>query len=109
MFYYVPCTEQAYDNLKDLEFVVTAGLVMRNMHRWAAHLMVLFVALHLCRVFYTAAYKPPREFNWKIGVRAVPADAGIVLHRLPAAVGPDSRSGRSPSARASPATRRSSA
>ena len=68
MFYYVPATDYAYQNMKDLEFVVTAGQVLRNMHRWAAHLMVLFVVLHLCRVFYTAAYKPPREFNWVLGV-----------------------------------------
>ncbi|MDO8596950.1 MAG: cytochrome b N-terminal domain-containing protein [Sulfuricaulis sp.] len=68
MFYYVPSTAQAYNDMKDLEFVVTAGQVLRNMHRWAAHLMVLSVALHLCRVFYTAAYKPPREFNWNVGV-----------------------------------------
>jgi len=54
--------------MKDLEFVVTAGLVLRNMHRWAAHLMVVCVILHLCRVFYTAAYKRPREFNWVLGV-----------------------------------------
>jgi quinol-cytochrome oxidoreductase complex cytochrome b subunit len=68
MFYYVPATEHAYQNMKDLEFVVTAGQVLRNMHRWAAHLMVIFVAAHMCRVFYTAAYKPPREFNWVLGV-----------------------------------------
>src|SRR5512135_1478583 len=42
MFYYVPATDYAYDNMKDLEFVVTAGQVLRNLHRWAAHLMVLF-------------------------------------------------------------------
>src|SRR3974390_3006798 len=68
MFYYVPATSSAYQNMKDLEFVVTAGQVLRNMHRWSAHLMVLCVVLHLCRVFYTGAYKPPREFNWVIGV-----------------------------------------
>src|SRR5271157_1183478 len=68
MFYYVPSTEKAYDIMKDLQFVVSAGLVIRNMHRWAAHLMVLFVMLHLCRVFYTGAYKRPREFNWVLGV-----------------------------------------
>ncbi len=68
MFYYVPGTDYAYQNMKDLEFVVTAGQVLRNMHRWAAHLMVLCVALHLCRVFYTGSYKAPREFNWVIGV-----------------------------------------
>lgn len=68
MFYYVPSTTQAYDRMKDLQFVVSAGLVVRNMHRWAAHMMVLFVMLHMCRVFYTGAYKHPREFNWVIGV-----------------------------------------
>jgi quinol-cytochrome oxidoreductase complex cytochrome b subunit len=68
MFYYVPSTERAYSAMKDLQFVVSAGLLMRNMHRWAAHLMVLFVLLHLCRVFYTGAYKRPREFNWVLGV-----------------------------------------
>lgn len=68
MFYYVPSTDTAYQNMKDLEFVVTAGEVLRNMHRWAAHLMVLCVVLHLCRVFYTGGYKAPREFNWVMGV-----------------------------------------
>jgi cytochrome b-561 len=68
MFYYVPSTERAYNVMKDLQFVVSAGLVLRNMHRWAAHLMVIFVLLHMCRVFYTGAYKRPREFNWVIGV-----------------------------------------
>ena len=38
------------------------------MHRWAAHLMVFFVFLHMMRVFYHGAYKPPREFNWVVGV-----------------------------------------
>jgi quinol-cytochrome oxidoreductase complex cytochrome b subunit len=38
------------------------------MHRWAAHLMVMFVLLHMCRVFYTGAYKRPREFNWVLGI-----------------------------------------
>ena len=68
MFYYVPSTTQAYDRMKDLQFVVSAGLVVRNMHRWAAHMMVAFVMLHMCRVFYTGAYKQPREFNWVLGV-----------------------------------------
>jgi quinol-cytochrome oxidoreductase complex cytochrome b subunit len=68
MFYYVPSTEKAYDIMKDMQYVVSAGLVIRNMHRWAAHMMVLFVLLHLCRVFYTGAYKRPREFNWVLGL-----------------------------------------
>jgi quinol-cytochrome oxidoreductase complex cytochrome b subunit len=54
--------------MKDLEFTVSFGLLLRNMHRWGAHGMVIAVFLHMCRVFYTGSYKPPREFNWVIGV-----------------------------------------
>ncbi len=68
MFYYVPSTERAYQSMKDLEFTVSFGLFLRNMHRWGAHAMVITVFLHMCRVFYTGAYKAPREFNWVIGV-----------------------------------------
>jgi quinol-cytochrome oxidoreductase complex cytochrome b subunit len=68
MFYYHPSVPRAYDDMKDLEFVVSQGVFLRNMHRWAAHLMVLLVGLHMVRVFYAGAYKPPREFNWVIGI-----------------------------------------
>jgi quinol-cytochrome oxidoreductase complex cytochrome b subunit len=68
MFYYHPSIPQAYNDMKDLEFVVSSGKFLRNLHRWAAHAMVLFVFLHMLRVFYSGAYKPPREFNWVIGV-----------------------------------------
>ena len=68
MFYYVPATAQAYDRMLDLRSSVAFGIILRNMHRWAAHGMVACVFLHMCRVFLTGAYKPPREFNWVIGV-----------------------------------------
>jgi quinol-cytochrome oxidoreductase complex cytochrome b subunit len=68
MFFYIPATEWAYHNMKDLQFAVSFGLLLRNMHRWAAHGMVAMVFLHMCRVFYTASYRPPREFNWVLGV-----------------------------------------
>jgi quinol-cytochrome oxidoreductase complex cytochrome b subunit len=68
MFYYVPDTGRAYADMKDIGFVVPFGRVMRAMHRWAAHLMVVTVILHMARVFLTGSYKPPREFNWVIGV-----------------------------------------
>ncbi len=68
MFYYVPSTTQAYDRMLDLRGAVAFGGFLRNMHRWAAHGMVAAVFLHMCRVFFTGAYKPPREFNWVIGV-----------------------------------------
>ena len=68
MFYYVPSVERAYQDIKDMETVIIFGMLMRNMHRWAAHGMVITVFLHMCRVFYTGSYKPPREFNWVVGV-----------------------------------------
>jgi quinol-cytochrome oxidoreductase complex cytochrome b subunit len=68
MLYYTPHPPDAYRSMKDLQFVVTFGTILRNMHRWAAHAMVFVVFLHLCRIFFTAAYKPPRQFNWVVGV-----------------------------------------
>jgi quinol-cytochrome oxidoreductase complex cytochrome b subunit len=68
VFYYVPATSLAYTTMKDLQTSIPLGQLTRNMHRWAAHLMVVAVFLHLLRVFYTGAYKPPREFNWIVGV-----------------------------------------
>jgi quinol-cytochrome oxidoreductase complex cytochrome b subunit len=44
------------------------GPFLRAMHRWSAHAMVVCVFLHMCRVFYTASYKKPRQFNWVVGV-----------------------------------------
>lgn len=68
MFYYVPSVERAYGDMQDLQYVVPFGPFLRNLHRWAAHAMIITVFLHMCRVFYTGSYKPPREFNWVVGV-----------------------------------------
>ena len=51
--------------------------------------MVFFVFLHMMRVFYHGAYKPPREFNWVVGVVLLFLTIMLELHGLPAAVGPD--------------------
>src|SRR5947207_13000094 len=68
MFYYIPDVNVAYQNINQLDSGVSFGQLVRNMHRWAAHLMVVSVTLHMIRVFYHGAYKPPREFNWVVGV-----------------------------------------
>lgn len=68
MYYYRPTVLAAYTDMKDLEFTVPFGPLLRNMHRWGAHLMVITVVLHMYRVFMTGSYKPPREFNWGVGV-----------------------------------------
>ena len=68
MFYYVPSTEQAYTTMKEIQLSVPLGQFIRNVHRWSAHAMVLAVIFHMARVFFTGAYKRPREVNWIIGV-----------------------------------------
>ncbi|HEY4716545.1 MAG TPA: cytochrome bc complex cytochrome b subunit [bacterium] len=74
MFIYIPSVERAYWTIEDLEFVVSFGWVFRYSHRWAGHLMVVAVFLHMMRVFYTGAYKETaqtesyRYVNWIVGV-----------------------------------------
>jgi quinol-cytochrome oxidoreductase complex cytochrome b subunit len=68
MFVYVPHVDRAYPDVEAMTTGIPFGALLRNMHRWGAHLMVLGVFLHMMRVFYTGAYKTPREFNWVIGV-----------------------------------------
>ncbi len=68
MFYYRPTSPAAFEDIQALQSGVAFGSLVRNMHRWGAHLMVLTVFLHMARVFYHGAYKPPREFNWVVGV-----------------------------------------
>jgi quinol-cytochrome oxidoreductase complex cytochrome b subunit len=68
MFYYTPSAEAAYSDVQALSTNIAFGSLVRTMHRWGAHLMVLSVFLHMSRVFYHGAYKPPREFNWIVGV-----------------------------------------
>ncbi len=68
MFFYTPAVTMAYGDMQRLRTAVGFGQLIRNVHRWSAHLMVLTVVLHLARVFWHGAYKSPREFNWVIGL-----------------------------------------
>jgi quinol-cytochrome oxidoreductase complex cytochrome b subunit len=68
MFFYVPSPANAYGNIQSIQTDIAFGQYIRNVHRWSAHLMVIAVAAHMAKVFYRGAYKPPREFNWVIGV-----------------------------------------
>ena len=77
MFYYKPYPDAAYDSIKDIHFVVPTGRFMRNIHRWAANVMVVTVILHMARAFYTAAYRAPREFNWLIGLALLVTTLGL--------------------------------
>jgi quinol-cytochrome oxidoreductase complex cytochrome b subunit len=68
MVYYSPSTESAYNSVKDINYVVFAGRLLRNIHKWAGEGMIIAVLLHMARVFYTSAYKQGRQFNWVIGI-----------------------------------------
>lgn len=68
MFFYTPAITLAYGDMQRLRTEVGFGQLIRNVHRWGAHLMVIAVVLHLVRVFVDGAYKAPRQFNWVIGV-----------------------------------------
>lgn len=59
---------EAYRSVLELSFDVRAGLVMRQIHHWAALVFVAAIVLHLCRVFFTGAFRRPREINWMIGL-----------------------------------------
>ena len=77
MFYYMPYPDAAYDSIKDLHFVVPTGRFIRNIHRWAANVMVVGVLLHMARAFYTGAYRAPRSFNWVIGMGLLAVTLGL--------------------------------
>ena len=77
MFYYKPYPDVAYQSIKDIHFVVPTGRFIRNIHRWAANVMVVAVLLHMARTFYTAAYRAPREYNWLIGMGLLVTTLGL--------------------------------
>jgi ubiquinol-cytochrome c reductase cytochrome b subunit len=57
----------AYHSALDISFEIRGGLLMRQVHHWAALLFVASIGLHMLRVFFTGAFRKPREFNWVIG------------------------------------------
>ncbi len=67
-FYYVPHPAEAFESVVRITTEIRFGWFIRSVHKWSAHLMVLTLMLHMMRVFFTSAYRRPREFNWMIGV-----------------------------------------
>ncbi len=66
--HYVPSTGLAYDSIRALEQDVPGGRFARALHYFGASAFVIAMALHMARVFFTGAYKAPREFTWLTGV-----------------------------------------
>ncbi len=66
--YYVPDIINANASVKYLQNEVAFGVIVRGMHHWGASLVIVMLFLHTLRVFFTGAYKKPRELNWVVGV-----------------------------------------
>lgn len=75
----------AYDSTLRLSFQVRAGLLLRQTHHWATLLLLAATVVHLCRVFFTRAFRRPRELNWVIGVvlLVLAMAAGLTGYWLP--------------------------
>lgn len=67
-FYYQPAPETAYESVRYITHEAAFGWYVRSLHKWAATLMIAAVILHQMRVYFTAAYRRPRELNWVIGM-----------------------------------------
>jgi len=59
---------EAYESTINLSFSVRAGLLMRQMHHWAADVFLGAIVVHMARIFFTGAFRKPRELNWTIGL-----------------------------------------
>jgi quinol-cytochrome oxidoreductase complex cytochrome b subunit len=67
-FYYQPSALTAYDSVRRITEEISFGWYVRSLHKWAATLMIAAVILHQMRVYFTAAYRKPREINWMVGM-----------------------------------------
>ena len=70
-FYYVPDPREAWESVGRISTSVDYGWFVRSVHRWSSNLMIVAVILHMMRVFFTGAYRSPRELNWMAGVGLV--------------------------------------
>ena len=72
----------AYESTVHISFDVRAGLLFRQVHHWAALLFVAAIIVHACRIFFTGAFRKPREINWLIGVGLMVLGIGEGIRRL---------------------------
>ena len=70
-FYYIPSPEEAYQSVARISQEIRFGWYIRSLHKWSANFMIVALFLHMLRVYFTSAYRHPRQFNWMIGVLLV--------------------------------------
>jgi quinol-cytochrome oxidoreductase complex cytochrome b subunit len=67
-FYYRPSPQEAYPSIQYIVSEIPMGWLIRDLHVWSANFIVIALLAHMARVFFAAAYKPPRETNWLVGL-----------------------------------------
>ncbi len=67
-FFYEPVPVRAYESVQHIQSTVFLGGLVRNMHHWTGHFLVVVIALHLLRIFFNGAFYPPRRRNWLVGL-----------------------------------------
>ncbi|MFV1989922.1 MAG: cytochrome bc complex cytochrome b subunit [Acidimicrobiales bacterium] len=67
LLYYQPGTENSYESVRLIMTKVKFGWLFRSIHHWTANLMIFFAVLHMMSVFFTKAYRKPRELTWITG------------------------------------------
>jgi quinol-cytochrome oxidoreductase complex cytochrome b subunit len=77
--FYDPMPQHVRASLLDLLSSVPGGLFLRNLHYWAANVVMVTVLLHLLRVLFTGSFKRPREANWLVGVALLAITVGLVF------------------------------
>lgn len=78
-FYYQPTPDEAHASVFYISTYVRYGWLIRSVHVWGARLMIALVVVHMLRVFITASYKHPREFNWVAGVMLLATTLGFMV------------------------------
>jgi quinol-cytochrome oxidoreductase complex cytochrome b subunit len=68
MFYYIYTPDKAALSVQTISYLVPFGGLVRNLHYWAAQLLLVVAAVHLVRVVFTGSYGPPRQFNYLLGL-----------------------------------------
>lgn len=66
-FYYIPSPDAAYQSVAQITQEVRFGWYIRSFHKWSSNFMIVALFLHMMRVFFTGAYRHPRQLNWMVG------------------------------------------
>jgi len=78
-FYYQPSSTTAYDSVAYITDQVNYGWFFRSLHKWGATLMIAAVILHQMRVYFTGAFRKPRELNWMVGMCLLLCTLGVAF------------------------------